>query len=91
MSKLFDNRPIEEDTQITSSKIVKFGDRDVCLEGWKWDGIKGKSAILLASQFEGLSDEEIAAFLNDYITLGGDYTIARTTPEYTFLNYAFMT
>jgi len=91
LSKLFDNRPIEEDTQITSSKIVKFSDRDICLEGWKWDGIKGESAILLASQFEGLSDEEIAAFLSDHVAIGGDYTIARTTPEYIFVNFGFKT
>jgi hypothetical protein len=90
MSK-FDNRPIDEDTQITSSKIVKFIDREICLEGWKWDGIKGKSAILLADQFKHLSDEEIAAFLSEHIALGGDYTIARPSPEYIFVNYEFQT
>jgi hypothetical protein len=90
MSK-FDNRPIEEDTTITSSKLVKFQNRDALLESWVWDGIKGESAILLANQFEGLSDEDIGTFLADYIALGGDYTIARTTPEYIFVNFAFHT
>jgi hypothetical protein len=87
----FDNRPIDEDTQITSSKLVKFSDRDLCLESWKWDGIKGKSAILLADQFKHLSDDEIVVFLSEHIALGGDYTIARTTPAYIYVNYGFKT
>jgi hypothetical protein len=91
LSNLFENRPIDEDTQITSSKLVKFNERDACLEDWKWDGIKGSTAILLASQFENLSDEEIAAFLADHIALGGDYTISRRGPEYIFVNYGFQT
>jgi hypothetical protein len=90
MSK-FDNRPIDEDTQITSSKIVKFSNRDICLEHWNWDGITGESAILLANQFESMNDEEIVAFLSGHIALGGDYTIARPSPEYIFVNYGFQT
>jgi hypothetical protein len=90
MSK-FDNRPIDEDTKITSSKLVKYSGRDVFLEGWKWDGIKGKSAILLADQFKHLSDDEIVVFLSEHIALGGDYTIARTTPAYIYVNYGFKT
>jgi hypothetical protein len=91
LSKLFDNRPIEEDTKITSSKLVKFADRDIRLESWVWDGIKGKSAVLLANQFESMNDEEICVFLSEHIALGGDYTIARPSPEYIFVNYGFQT
>jgi hypothetical protein len=63
----------------------------VCLEGWVWDGIKGKSAVLLANQFESMNDEEICVFLSGHIALGGDYTIARPSPEYIFVNYEFQT
>lgn len=88
---MFDDKPLDEDTVITSSEIVKFSDYDVCLESWSWDDIKGKTAILLANQFEGLSDKEIATILSDHIGLGGDYTLARPSPEYIFLNYGFKT
>jgi hypothetical protein len=39
-----------------------------------------------------MNDEEIGVFLSGHhIALGGDYTIARPSPEYIFVNYEFQT
>jgi hypothetical protein len=91
VSELFDNRPLDDDTRIISSEYVKLNDLDACLEQWSWDGIKGKSVILLVSQLEGSSNEEVIAFLADHISLGGDYTISANNPEYIVISYGFKT
>lgn len=86
---MFENKPLDEDTRITSSTLTKFSDRDVCSEKWNWDGIQGNTAILLASQFEGSSNEEIASVLSRQIDLGDNYNVSRPSPEYIFVNYGF--
>lgn len=89
MTNLFAACPVEEDTRIRSREQRKIGGLDVMLETWDWDGIFGRSAILIDEQVADLTDDQIIDRLSTEIEIDDGKTISRKGNGFVFINYGF--
>lgn len=86
----FSGRRIESDTKILSTKFLQVDGRDILVESWRWEAIKGKSMIFLSEQVAGLTDVEVQSLAREIAGLTEDEkTTFKRGPEFTFFNYAF--
>ena len=88
-SELFKDLPHDEDTRILHSSESQFNGLNVLVETWNWDGIKGKSIILLLSQIGDRSDKEVIELLRQFTNVESDFTITRNRNGYMFINHDF--
>jgi hypothetical protein len=86
---MFENRPIDKDTAITSSKKLKIQEFDALHENWIWDGVKASSVVLVESQLAGMKDEQLSKMVAEEIAIGSNFTISRDRNGYCFINFGF--
>jgi len=90
--KLFNNRPVDKDTKVLSRRYLTFDGHDVLWEKWLWDGIRGNTLVFVASQFEGVADDELDRIARQIAGLPGEAsTTLKRTGDYIFFNFGFRT
>ena len=88
--ELFAGRSVDEDTRILSTKYFQHDGYDLLLEKWFWDGIKGKSLILLTTQISALDDSELENLAREILELPAEVkTTLKRSKDYTFFNFDF--
>ena len=89
-NQLFAGRSVDEDTRILSAKYFQHDGYDLLLEKWFWDGIKGKSLILLTTQISALDDYELENLASEILELPVEFkTTLKRSKDYTFFNFDF--
>lgn len=93
MSDKFENIPVDDDTNISSSLQVKFGDLDCVYQQWNTDGINGSSLIFHRDDVAANTNEELEQWLRESPLLkqeGSAVTVSRNAhTEYVFVNFNF--
>ena len=85
--------PVEPDTNILLQTLHTVSGIPFAMELWTWDGVTASSMIFLSRDVEGWTDKRLVEFVAEAVhaALGTtDVTITRL-PEYTFINYGFVT
>lgn len=86
----FAGRRVDRDTKILSTEYLQVDGRDILVENWRWEAIRGKSLIFLSEQLAGLSDAEVDALGRKVADLGEEeQTTLKRGDEFTFFNFAF--
>lgn len=88
-SEQFKDLPSDEDTTILHSDECLINGLDVLVESWNWDGVNGRSIVLLASQVEDRSDREVVELLRQFTDIESDFTVTRDRNGYMFINHDF--
>lgn len=91
MSKeIFKERNMDEDTRILAEKYQVREGYDTLVESWVWDGLHGKSLILLTSQVENLSDMQIEAQARQWLELSvSAKTTLKRGEQFVYFNFDF--
>ena len=88
---VFENVPIEENTNILHQEEKTFGNLRVLWQKWFWEGIKAESVIFISEEIIHLSDEDLSDFVRKNTPTSSATTISRSPSGYTFVNYNFET
>jgi len=88
---LFENVPVEEDTNILQQEEKTIGNLRVLWQKWFWEGIKAESVIFISEEIAHLSDEDLSDLVRKNIPTHSATTISRSPSGYTFVNYNFET
>ena len=89
MNDPFADRPLDEDTRVTSSRTMVHDGLDILVEEWSWDGVSGKSAIVPEAQVEGVGDAGLLARISEAVGIKTSSTISRDRNGFAFINYDF--
>lgn len=93
MNDKFKNIPVDDDTNISSSLQVKFGDLDCVYQQWTTEGIHGSSLIFHCDDVVSNTNEELEQWLLESPLLkqqGSAVTVSRNADsEYVFVNFNF--
>jgi hypothetical protein len=86
-------RPIEGDTDILSVRFCRVAGVPLLIERWSWrfEGLRGSSAVFLNEHLAGMDDGDLQEFLTERagVDLAGGVTISRRE-AHTFVNFAFV-
>jgi len=88
---VFENVPIEEDTNILQQEEKTIGNFRVLWQKWFWDGIKAESVIFITEEVINLSDEDLSDLVQKNVPTTSATTISQSQSGYTFVNYNFET
>jgi hypothetical protein len=89
-NELFAGRSVDENTRILSTKYFQHGCYDLLLEEWVWDGIKGKSLILLSAQTTALDELQLENLARGILDLPVEAkTTLKRSEDYVCFNYDF--
>jgi len=85
-------RPIEEDTDILSVHFRRVAGMPILIERWSWrfEGLRGSSAVFLNHYVAGMDDGDLQKFLTEKaeVDLDGGVTVSRRE-MHTFVNFGF--
>jgi hypothetical protein len=86
-------RPIEDDTDILSVRFCRVVGMPFLIERWSWrfEGLRGSSAVFLNEHVFGIDDSELQRFLTAQagVDLDGGVTVSRRE-MHTFINFGFV-
>jgi len=90
MNDKFTNLSTDEETTILFRSPMKWDEKDVVYEKWRWSGITAESVIFLSEDVKDLDDEALEEELRQSPLVRSDskMTISRGE-EYTFVNFNF--
>ena len=89
MNEIFNDVPKDPDTMVLASIPTKLDAIDILIEGWYWEGITGKSAVIPEEQVSKLTDEELISYVAPRMLITEPYTVSRNRDGYAFINYGF--
>jgi hypothetical protein len=86
-------RPIEEDTDVLSVRYCRVAGIPILIERWSWrfESLRGSSAVFLNQHVAGMDDSELQRFLTAQagVDLAGGVTVSRRD-AHTFVNFGFV-
>lgn len=84
------NRPIENDTVILKEVMLEFRDFLGVFEVWQWDGISASTVVLVKSDVNHYSKEELIKTVFEQIQMPVDPKLTYSEKEdYVFINFGF--
>ena len=89
MDETFNDIPKDPDTTVLASIPIKLENIDISIEGWYWEGITGKSAVIPEEQVSALTDEELIRFIAPRLLITKPYTVSRNQDGFAFINFGF--
>ncbi len=87
----FANVPVDENTKIKKSNVIKINDLDALHQEWIWDGIVAESLVFIEKDVGGLSDDELVnlARKNNLLIEDSQATVVRNSSGFAFVNMNF--
>ncbi len=91
MKAIFNEIPVDADTDITFESHRYLGEFEVVLQNWRWDGINASSFIFDSTDVALLEDAQLLQLLDLYPGYERDTstTIKRSDSGLTFVNFNF--
>ena len=89
MDETLNDVPSDPDTTVLASIPIKLENIDISIEGWYWEGITGKSAVIPEEQVSALTDKELILLIAPRLHIAKPYTVSRNQDGFAFINYGF--
>ncbi len=90
MTNLFDNIPVDSETNIITEYQAKFDKYHILYQKWHWQGIHAESIIFINDEILDFSEDSLIEFVKDSPMIKKHTKLTLTKKEnYTFVNFNF--